>query len=121
MLRAGCWRRHIRMKFRAPPRHWREIFALPPSGGTVGSAAKRRNALRLLRPTRLDCLTQETQATLRSADGRRQLGETSAGSACRGNRAMAKTYRDVAIEQMILTVKEAMRRTIDCWGSYRHP
>jgi len=34
---------------------------------------------------------------------------------------MAKTYRDVAIEQMILTVKEAMSRTIDWWGSYRHP
>ena len=33
---------------------------------------------------------------------------------------MAKTYRDVAIEQMILTVKEAMSRTIDWWGNYRH-
>ena len=35
---------------------------------------------------------------------------------------MAKTYRDVAIEQMILTVEEAMSRTIDWWGgtTYTH-
>ena len=29
---------------------------------------------------------------------------------------MAKTYRDVAIEQMIATVEEAMSRVIDYWG-----
>jgi hypothetical protein len=29
---------------------------------------------------------------------------------------MAKTYRDVAIEQMIATVEEAMSRVIDWWG-----
>jgi hypothetical protein len=34
---------------------------------------------------------------------------------------MAKTYRDVAIEQMILTIEEAMSRTIDWWGNCRHP
>ena len=34
---------------------------------------------------------------------------------------MAKTYRDVAIEQMILTVKEAMSRTIDWWGELPAP
>jgi hypothetical protein len=28
---------------------------------------------------------------------------------------MAKTYRDVAIEQMIATVEEAMSRVIDWW------
>src|SRR5207245_2475675 len=39
----------------------------------------------------------------------------------RGNRAMAKTYRDVAMEQMILTVKEAMSRTIDWWGELPAP
>jgi hypothetical protein len=34
---------------------------------------------------------------------------------------MAKTYRDVAIEQMILTVQEAMSRTIDWWGELPAP
>jgi hypothetical protein len=29
---------------------------------------------------------------------------------------MAKTYRDVAIDQMIATVEEAMSRVIDWWG-----
>jgi hypothetical protein len=34
---------------------------------------------------------------------------------------MAKTYRDVAIEQIILTVEEAMSRTIDWWGDLPAP
>ena len=34
---------------------------------------------------------------------------------------MAKTYRDVAIEQMILTFEEAMSRTIDWWGELPPP
>jgi hypothetical protein len=34
---------------------------------------------------------------------------------------MAKTYRDVAIEQMIATVKEAMSRAIDWWGELPIP
>ena len=29
---------------------------------------------------------------------------------------MAKTYRDVAIDQMIATVEEAISRAIDWWG-----
>jgi hypothetical protein len=29
---------------------------------------------------------------------------------------MAKTYRDVAIDQMIATVEEAMSHAIDWWG-----
>jgi Ribonuclease G/E len=29
---------------------------------------------------------------------------------------MAKTYRDVAIEQMIATVEEAMSQVLDHWG-----
>jgi hypothetical protein len=33
---------------------------------------------------------------------------------------MAKTYRDVAIEQMIATVEEAMSRVIDWWGEPPH-
>ena len=34
---------------------------------------------------------------------------------------MAKTYRDVAIEQMITTVEEAMSRVIDWWGDLPPP
>jgi len=34
---------------------------------------------------------------------------------------MAKTYRDVAIEQMIATVEEAMSRVIDWWGDLPMP
>jgi hypothetical protein len=29
---------------------------------------------------------------------------------------MVQTYRDVAIEQMIVTVEEATSRVLDCWG-----
>jgi hypothetical protein len=29
---------------------------------------------------------------------------------------MARTYREIAIEDMVLTVKEAMSRAIDWWG-----
>jgi hypothetical protein len=34
---------------------------------------------------------------------------------------MAKTYRDVAIEQMIAPVEEAMSRVIDWWGDLLPP
>jgi hypothetical protein len=34
---------------------------------------------------------------------------------------MAKTYRDVAIEQMIATVEEAMSSVIDWWGQLPMP
>jgi hypothetical protein len=34
---------------------------------------------------------------------------------------MARTYRDVAIEQMLLTVEEAMSRVIDWWGDLPEP
>ena len=34
---------------------------------------------------------------------------------------MAKTYRDVAIEQMIVTVEEAMSRAIEWWGDLPMP
>jgi bacterioferritin len=67
------------------------------------------------------CLTQETESNPTACRGPSATGETSAGSACRGNRAMTKTYRDVAVEQMILTVKEAMSRTIEWWGELPAP
>jgi hypothetical protein len=34
---------------------------------------------------------------------------------------MTKTYREVAIEQMIATVEEAMSRVIDWWGELPIP
>jgi hypothetical protein len=34
---------------------------------------------------------------------------------------MARTYRDVAIEQMLLTIEEAMSRVIDWWGDLPSP
>jgi hypothetical protein len=34
---------------------------------------------------------------------------------------MARTYRDVAIEDMIRTVEEAMSRVIDYWGDLPLP
>jgi len=34
---------------------------------------------------------------------------------------MVQTYRDVAVEQMIATVEEAMSRVIDWWGDLPPP
>jgi hypothetical protein len=34
---------------------------------------------------------------------------------------MARTYRDLAIEQMVQTVEEAMSRVIDWWGDLPAP
>jgi hypothetical protein len=34
---------------------------------------------------------------------------------------MARTYREVAIEEMLLTVEEAMSRVIDWWGDLPPP
>ena len=34
---------------------------------------------------------------------------------------MAKTYRDIAIEQMLATVDEAMSQVIDWWGDKPAP
>ena len=34
----------------------------------------------------------------------------------KGNSAMARTYRDIAIEEMLGTVEEAMSQAIDWWG-----
>jgi len=39
----------------------------------------------------------------------------------RDSRTMAKTYRGVAIEQMIATVEEAMTRVIDWYGELPAP
>ena len=43
------------------------------------------------------------------------------GSPKEGGKTMAKTYRDVAIDQMIATVEEAMSRAIDWWGNLPTP
>ena len=34
---------------------------------------------------------------------------------------MAKTYREIAIEEMLLTVEEAMSRVLDLWGPLPPP
>jgi hypothetical protein len=34
---------------------------------------------------------------------------------------MARTYRDIAIEQMVRTIEEAMSRVIDYWGDLPAP
>jgi len=34
---------------------------------------------------------------------------------------MARTYREIAIEQMLLTVEEAMSRVLDLWGDLPSP
>ena len=39
----------------------------------------------------------------------------------RGDSAMARTYRDVAIEEMLRTVEEAMRRVINRWEDLPPP
>ena len=39
----------------------------------------------------------------------------------KGERAMARTYRDVAVEEMLGTVEEAMRQVIDYWGDLPVP
>jgi hypothetical protein len=38
-----------------------------------------------------------------------------------GDSAMARTYREVAIEEMLGTVQEAMSRVIDWWGDLPPP
>ena len=42
------------------------------------------------------------------------LGGLSAGR--RGDNDMVRTYREIAIEEMLRTVEEAMSRVIDWWG-----
>jgi hypothetical protein len=39
----------------------------------------------------------------------------------KGDRAMARTYRDIAIEQMLDTVEEAMSQAINYWGDKPPP
>jgi hypothetical protein len=39
----------------------------------------------------------------------------------RGDSAMARTYREIAIEDMVRTVEEAMSRVIDWWGDLPPP
>ena len=39
----------------------------------------------------------------------------------RGDSAMAKTYREIAIEDMLQTVEEAMSHVIDWWGDLPPP
>jgi hypothetical protein len=52
-------------------------------------------------------------------DGPAVLSGLSAGK--RGHSAMARTYRDIAIEEMLGTVEEAMSQVIDWWGDLPPP
>jgi hypothetical protein len=47
------------------------------------------------------------------------LSRLSAGR--KGDSAMARTYRDIAIEEMLGTVEEAMGQVIDWWGDLPPP
>jgi hypothetical protein len=38
-----------------------------------------------------------------------------------GDSAMARTYREVAIEEMLRTIEESMRRVINWWGDLPPP
>jgi hypothetical protein len=49
----------------------------------------------------------------------RQSAQRAAGR--KGDSAMAKTYRDIAIEDMLRTVEEAMSQVIDWWGDLPPP
>jgi hypothetical protein len=46
-------------------------------------------------------------------------GDLLAGT--RGGSTMARTYRDIAIEDMLETIEEAMRHVIDWWGDLPPP
>jgi hypothetical protein len=39
----------------------------------------------------------------------------------RGDSAMARTYREIAVEEMLRTVEEAMSHVIDWWGALPPP
>src|SRR5215470_19550552 len=44
-----------------------------------------------------------------------------AGIAGKRRQVMARTYREIAIEQMLRTVEEAMSQVIDWWGDLPQP
>jgi hypothetical protein len=52
-------------------------------------------------------------------DGPAVLSGLSAGR--RGDSAMARTYREIAMEEMLRTVEEAMSQVIDWWGDLPPP
>jgi hypothetical protein len=55
----------------------------------------------------------------RQWDGPAVLSGLSAGR--RGDSTMARTYREIAIEEMLRTVEEAMSHVIDWWGDLPAP
>jgi len=52
------------------------------------------------------------------ADAASSIGKT---IETRGDNAVARTYRDIAIEDMLRTVEEAMSQAIDWWGDLPPP
>src|SRR5262245_57176021 len=63
-------------------------------------------------------LYRDAHFSISSRTGRTDIG-LSAGT--RRRLAMARTYREVAIEEMLGTVEEAMHRAINCWGDMPPP
>jgi hypothetical protein len=91
------------------------IFA----GLGFGSSTASRSII--ARPRRTDLCSggiQAVGAQNHRASSKRGLG---GGSRKERGKTMAKTYRDVAIDQMIATVEEAMSRAIDWWGDLPTP
>ena len=62
---------------------------------------------------------QIVEAVVSAMDGPAVLSGLSAGR--RGDSAMARTYREIAMEEMLRTVEEAMSQVIDWWGDLPPP
>src|SRR5215469_3563137 len=63
----------------------------------------------------------QRQEVLRIRWPHKMPAATAYGSPKMRGKTMVKTYRDVAIEQMIATVEEAMSQVIDWWGDLPAP
>src|SRR5579863_9779109 len=61
------------------------------------------------------------RAASRQCARRARLSDFGSSAGTRGDSAMARTYRDVAIEQMLETVEEAMSQVTDWWGDLPPP
>jgi hypothetical protein len=49
-----------------------------------------------------------------------QANDVVSAAALKRGKTMAKTYRDVAIDQMIASVEKAMSHVIDWWATRQH-
>src|SRR5262249_18129436 len=88
---------------------------LPGDRHGVSANAIKKKPAKLLAVFVVD--TNETELTI--PFGNRGLIPLSAGRT--GDNAMAKTYREIAIEEMLRTVEEAMSQVINWWGDLPPP